>query len=187
MIERQKWSIFGLSLCLSLCCHQVKALPGQSSSDVATWIASHSTLAPASSANGLFVKKSNTAAQTFTFEANRGRGLIISSERLSFFDMINGVTNTRLEESLRTIYGADIYQDYQNAQVVYSYPTAETLDLARRQNLPLLAAQQGQLRLGERFAYWIETTQTDTGIAYNGFLEVLLKDDLSSLQRSITR
>ena len=117
----------------------------------------------------------------------RNRGAIISSERFTFFDMVNGVTMERLEETLRAIYGIEIYQDYQNAQITYNYPSDETLELARRQGLPLLAAQQGQLRLGERFAYWIEITQTDTGIAYNGHVEVLLKADLPSLQASIAQ
>ncbi len=191
----QKWSILAISLCLSNYCQGANALPGEAPRDVASWIASHPTLSPASSANGLFVQKTNTAAQRFTFQAfpqssfrdhpRRNRGSLITSERFAFFDMINGVTIERLEETLRTIYGSNIDQDYQNAQVTYTYPTPETLELARRQGLPLLASQQGELRLGENFAYWIEVTNTDTGIAYNGHLQILLKEDLFTLQSRI--
>jgi hypothetical protein len=82
---------------------------------------------------------------------------------------------------LRVIYGLEIYQDFERARIVYDYPVPETIDLARRVNLPL-AAQRGELRLGERFAYWMEVTQTDTGKAFNGQLTVFLKDDLDKLE-----
>jgi hypothetical protein len=183
----QKWLIFALSFGFSLQVNRVNALPGDAPEDVATWIASHPTLAPATSRNGLFVRKNNTAAQRFTFQAisqspNPNQKAIITTERLAFFDMVNGVTTDRLEETLRAIYGSGIYQDFVNARITYNYPTPETLDLARRRGLPLLAAQNGQLRLGERFAYWIEITNTDTGIAYNGHVEILLKDALPTLE-----
>jgi hypothetical protein len=96
--------------------------------------------------------------------------------------MINGVTPNRLKESLRIIYGLGIYQDYTRAKLVYVYPTAATIDLARRENRPLLAAQQGELLLGERYAYWMEVTQTDKGKAFNGELTVFLKEDLANLE-----
>lgn len=195
MSNLKKWSILAISVFLSSYCQRANALPGQAPRDVASWIAAHPTLSPASHANGLFVQKVNTAAQRFTFQAlpqssfrdniRRNRGSIITSERFAFFDMVNGVTMERLEETLRTIYGSNIYQDYHNADVIYTYPSPETLELARRQGLPLLAAQQGELRLGENFAYWIEVTNTDTGIAYNGHLEILLKEDLPTLQSTI--
>lgn len=196
MGNRQQCSILILGLCLSLIGIKVNALPGEDPADVTAWIAAHPTLGPATTANGLFVKKSNTAAQRFTFQAfpqssfrdrlGRNQANIIISERFAFFDMINGVTPERLAETVRTIYGLDLYQDYMNANVVYRYPSAETLDLARRQNLPLLAAQEGELRLGERFAYWMEVTHTDTGIAYNGHVEIMLKEELPSLQARLS-
>jgi hypothetical protein len=196
MGNRQKWSILTLGLFLSLIGIKVNALPGEDPADVAAWISAHPTLSPATTGNGLFVKKSNTAAQRFTFQAfprssmrdrlGRNQTNMITSERFAFFDMINGVTPERLAETVRTIYGLDIYQDYTNANVIYRYPSAETLDLARRQNLPLLAAQEGELRLGERFAYWMEVTRTDTGIAYNGHVEIMLKEELPPLQARLS-
>jgi hypothetical protein len=169
------------------------ALPGQSTETVTSWINANPTLRPGIG-DGLLVTKSETAAQRFTFQAtvlppgrvsfpiDRGR---IRSERITFYDKINGVTLNRLKESLRVIYGPTIYQDFEQARVVYDYPVPETVDLARRQNLPLLAQQQGKLLLGERYAYWLEVTQTESGKAYNGQLTLFLKEDLDKLETEL--
>lgn len=169
------------------------ALPGERTETVAAWIRAHPTLQPANR-DGLSVRKSNTAAQRFTFQAtvlppgrvtspvDRGT---IRSERLSFYDRVNGVTSERLQESLRTIYGLELYQDYEQARIMYAYPTPESLDLARRQNRPLLAAQQGELRLGERYAYWREVTQAEAGKAFSGQLTIFLIEDLDKLEAEL--
>lgn len=169
------------------------ALPGQSTETVTAWINANPTLRPGIG-DGLLVTKSETAAQRFTFQAtvlspgrvsvpiDRGR---IRSERMSFYDKINGVTLDRLKESLRVIYGPAIYQDFDQAKVVYDYPLPETVDVARRQNLPLLAEQQGKLLVGERYAYWMEVTQTESGKAFNGQLTVFLKEDLDKLETEL--
>src|SRR5207237_71406 len=111
------------------------ALPGQSTETVTAWINANPTLRPGIG-DGLLVTKSETAAQRFTFQAtvlspgrvtvpiDRGR---IRSERMSFYDKINGVTLDRLKESLRVIYGPAIYQDFDQAKVVYDYPVPETV------------------------------------------------------------
>ncbi|HBB34406.1 MAG TPA: hypothetical protein DDZ80_10875 [Cyanobacteria bacterium UBA8803] len=187
------WSVLSLGILLVLGGNKADALPGQTVETVAAWINAHPTLRPGIG-DGLLVTKSNTAAQRFTFQATvlppgqigfpKDRN-IIRSERISFYDMINGVTQERLAESVRTIYGPAIYQDYQRASSVYAYPTPETVDLARRQNRPMLAAQQGELLLGERFAYWQEVTQTDTGKAYNGQLIIFLREDLDKLETEL--
>jgi hypothetical protein len=169
------------------------ALPGESTQTVTAWINAHPTLRPGIG-DGLLVTKSDTAAQRFTFQATisppgrvsfpRDR-TTIRTERISFYDQINGVTPDRLVESLRVIYGPGIYQDYDRARLVYAYPTPETIDLSRRQNLPLLAAQQGELRVGERYAYWMEVTETDSGKAFNGQLTIFLKEDLNKLETEL--
>lgn len=170
-----------------------KALPGESTETVAAWINAHPTLRPGIG-DGLRVTKSDTPAMRFSFQASilpPGRiaspsdRSTIRSERLSFYDSINGVTPERLKESVRVIYGPPIYQDYEQARIIYAYPTPETIDLSRRQNRPLLAAQQGELRLGERFAYWMEITQTDDGKAFNGQLTVFLTEDLDKLETEL--
>ncbi|GAB4207520.1 MAG: hypothetical protein Fur006_65480 [Coleofasciculaceae cyanobacterium] len=169
------------------------ALPGQSTDAVAAWIKANPTLRPGIG-DGLRVTKSSSPAQRFTFQASvlppgrvippKDRGTI-RSERMTFFDAINGMTLARLRESLRVIYGATVYEDYDRAQLVYDYPVPETLDLARRQNRSLLELQQGELRLGERYAYWLEITKNNGDKAFNGQITVFLKEDLKKLETEL--
>lgn len=191
--KRSWWSVLSLGILLTLGGNRADALPGQSTDRVVAWINAHPTLRPGVG-DGLLVNKSNTPAQRFTFQATvlppgrvtapRDRGTI-RTERISFYDMINGVTPDRLKESLRVIYGPVIYQDYQRARLVYDYPAPETVDLARRHSRSLLAAQQGQLLLGERYAYWMEITRTDSDKAFNGQLTVFLREDLDKLETEL--
>jgi hypothetical protein len=186
-------SLLSLGILLVLGGNRAEALPGDTTDRVIAWINANPTLRPGIG-DGLRVQKSETAAQRFTFQATvlpPGRISIptdratIRSERFSFYDMINGVTPARLTESLRVIYDPSIYEDFQRARVVYSYPSPETVDIGQRQNRPLVAAQQGELRLGERFAYWIEVTNTDKGKAFTGQLTIFLKEDLNKLETEL--
>lgn len=169
------------------------ALPGQTVEEVAAWIKGNSTLRPASGEK-LLVRKSDTAAQRFIFQASvlppgkvapaRNAG-VIRTESLSVFDMINGVTRERLEESLRAIYGMDVYQDYDRARIVYAYPSQPNLAESRNRVEPLLAAIRGELRQGERYAYWLEIAQVRNGYAYTGQVTLLLKDDVEKLNQEL--
>ena len=168
----------------------VKALPGQTTDVVASWIQSHPTLRPASGER-LMVRKSSSPAQRFVFQASvlpPGRATpsadssIISNERIEIFDTINGVTRDRLEESLRSIYGSDIYQDYARARVIYEYPSSLAINQARTQSTPLRESLQGQLRQGIRFAYWVETAQPREGMAITGRIVVFLTEDLDKME-----
>ncbi|MEQ8957378.1 MAG: hypothetical protein RLP02_05545 [Coleofasciculus sp. C2-GNP5-27] len=183
-------SFLFIGMVLGLTANPAQALPGQTVETVAAWIAAHPTLEPGIG-DGLVVTKQNTAAQRFKFEASvlppgqiafPTNRRLIQSEQISFYDMINGVTPERLTESLRVIYGPAIYQDYQRANLVYAYPTPATIDLARRQNRPMLIARQGELLLGDRFAYWLEVTRTENGKPINGRITVFLPEDLDKLE-----
>lgn len=183
-------SFLFIGMILGLIANPAQALPGQTVETVAAWIAAHPTLEPGIG-DGLVVTKQNTAAQRFKFEASvlppghiafPTNRRLIQSEQISFYDMINGVTPERLTESLRVIYGPAIYQDYQRANLVYAYPTPETIDLARRQNRPMLVARQGELLVGDRFAYWLEVTQTENGKPINGRITVFLPEDIDKLE-----
>lgn len=170
-----------------------QALPGQTSDEVAAWIKANPTLRP-SPGERFLVTKSSTAAQRFTFEAtllppgrikaapNAG---IIRSERLSLFDVLNGITLNRLQESLRAIYGLDVSQDFDRARVLYAYPSEAIIQQAITANKPLLASLQGELRQGDRYAYWLEIAQTPEGYAYAGRLTVFLKNDISKLEAEL--
>lgn len=191
-----------LGLLIALTGGRANALPGQTTQEVAAWIQANPNLQP-TSGETLLVRKSDTAAQRFTFEASAlapgrativplGNSSVIRAERLELFDLINGITVNRLEESLRVIYGLDIYQDYQRARVVYAYPNPETVNLARSQNEPLLEALQGELRLGDRYAYWIEIAQprqpdpiTGKVTPIIGRIVVFLKEDLDKLESEL--
>jgi len=186
-------SILGFSLLLSLGASPARALPGETTKDVAAWMQANSTLRP-SRGEKFLVTKSATAAQRFTFEASllspgkiklSPRSGIIRSERLTLFDMQNGVTQERLKESLRAIYGSDIYQDFDRAQVLYTYPSEITIQQAVAQKNPLLASLQGELRRGSRYAYWLEVAQTAEGLAYSGRFTVFLRDDLDKLEAEL--
>lgn len=166
------------------------ALPGQSTEEVGTWIKAHPTLQPRSG-ELLFVQKTDTAAQRFTFQASvlppgrvefsKDRGTI-RSERISMYDAINGMTFARLQESLRVIYGLEIYQDYDRAQVVYQYPNQRVINSARLAKTPIREALKGELRVGDRYVYWVEIAQPKTGKAFTGQMTVLLKTDLDKLE-----
>jgi hypothetical protein len=169
------------------------ALPGQSTEEVGTWIKAHPTLRPRSGEQ-LFVQKTDTAAQRFTFQASvlppgrvefsKDRGKI-RSERISMYDAINGMTFTRLQESLRVIYGLEIYQDYDRAQVVYQYPNEKVVNSARFAKTPIREALKGELRVGDRYVYWVEIAQPKTGKAFTGQMTVLLKTDLGKLEKEL--
>lgn len=169
------------------------ALPGQTADEAASWIQANPTLRP-TRGERLLVRKTETPAQRFTFQAlpvQVGRaatgfgGRIIRTEELTLFDMIKGVNFVRLEESLRSIYGPNIYQDYAQATKVYTYPTPAVLGQAANRDTPLLAATQGEVRQGDRYAYWLEVTRRPDGFAYSGRLTVFLREDLPKLEAEL--
>ncbi|HTL89697.1 MAG TPA: hypothetical protein VL134_09865 [Leptolyngbya sp.] len=179
---------------LMLMATPAQAIPGQTTDEAAVWMQSNSTIRP--SANEKFlVRRVNTAAQQLTFNASvlpPGRlirlapgGRIIRSETLSLFDMRNGVTLNRLGEAVRSIYGVDMAQDFERATIVKTYPTEAKIQAAVTEQNAQIAAQQGELRQGERFAYWLEVAQTENGRAYSGQLTVFLLDDLDKLRSEL--
>lgn len=165
------------------------ALPGESTEQVLSWMQAHPTLRPEGGETTI-VRKSNTPAMRFTFQAsvlppgritvpsNRGE---IRSEHFTVYDQINGVPPVLLEEYLRDIYGLDIYQDYQLAETIFAYPNPETIELSRRLGQPGLADQYGELRTGRRFAYWLEVAYTPEGNPISGRMTIFLKEDVEKL------
>jgi len=175
---------------LAIAATPAQALPGQTADEAAAWIQGNSTLRP-NRGERLLVKKSETPAKRFQFQAlpmQVGKaaigfgGGIIRTEELTLFDMVNGITRTRLEESLRSIYGPAIYQDYATARPVYTYPTADKIGRSVNRAEPLLAALAGELRQGDRYAYWLEVARRPDGFAYSGKLTVFVLEDLPKLQ-----
>lgn len=186
-------SVLSLGIVIALATGRANALPGQTTEEVAAWIKGNPTLSPYSGQT-LLVYKSDTPAQRFTFEASvlaagraaaLGDPTIVRAERIDLFDMVNGVTQNRLKESLRSVYGMDIYQDFQQAQVIYSYPNQAQVREARNLSFPLEEALKGELRLGSRYAYWVEIPQPKEGNPIMGKITVLLKSDLDKLEAEL--
>ncbi|MEH2416042.1 hypothetical protein [Nostoc sp.] len=190
--------ILPFSLATGLCVgtlfdSQANALPGQSTEEVSAWIKAHPTLRPRSGEQ-LFVQKTDTAAQRFSFQASvlppgriefskdRSR---IRTERIAMYDAINGMTFARLQESLRVIYGLEIYQDYDRAQVVYQYPNQSVINSARFAKTPIREALKGELRVGDRYVYWVEIAEPKAAKAFTGQMTILLKTDLDKLEREL--
>lgn len=172
------------------------ALPGQTSDQVAAWVKTNPALSPAIGER-LLVRKSNTPSRRFQFQASvllpgvaeiRGNAYVIRSEQIHLFDIITSVTRSRLEESLRSIYGPEIMRDYATAQKVYAYPTADMLKRSRSLNAsPILWALQGELRQGKKFAYWVELLQNGKGGANSGQITVLELESLPKLQQELSK
>ncbi len=166
------------------------ALPGQPEPVVADWIRTHGVLAPAPHER-LLVRKSDTAAHRFEFEASAtlpgfaafpgDKANVIRSERLSFFDLANPVTLDRLQETLRSLYGPEIMMDFAGAPAVYRYPPAavppdSTLGLLR-----------GEIRRGGSFAYWWEQVARTPGQPHSGRLVIFENAHIDKVQAEIAR
>jgi hypothetical protein len=170
-----------------------QALPGQSSDEVLQWMKSNQGLIPAPGER-LTIRRSNGPAQRLIFEASPlAPGRIvpgqsngkIRTETLSLFDILYGVTEDRLEESLRSIYGSAVHRDFKKAKVVYAYPSEEAVRQAVKSNQPIAAALTGELRQGQNFAYWIEIARNKEGLNYSGKVMVFLPEDLPKLEAEI--
>jgi hypothetical protein len=164
------------------------AIPGQTVTLAETWILNNPTLRP-SPRERLAINRLVAPGQRFTFQAsvfpvsgvspdeNRRQ---IRTERFSIADHANPITADRLDESLRAIYGQEIFNDYRQATVMLRYPVRGARP-APGQNIVL----QGEVREGDRFAYWQEIAYDRAGTAYLGRMALFLKDDLPALQAQL--
>lgn len=177
------WLALGLSSFVCLAGGPAAALPGQSVPAAEEWIQGNPTLRPTAEER-LVVNRVDTPAQRFSFQASvfpvsglaaTGTSSLIRTETFSLFDLVNAIDQARLEESLRAIYGAEIYTDYRRAQTRHSYPEEASL----LPEAPLLL--QGEVRQGERYAYWLELASDQNGSVYSGRMIVFLPEDLPGL------
>ncbi len=166
------------------------AIPGQPLRLAETWIRANPTLNPGPSEKFL-IQRRITPAHRFTFSASvfpvagvsrETSQSQIRTERFIIVDFINSVTPERLEESLRAIYGVDIFTDYRQAELLLAYPEPAAMS-ATDTELVL----QGELREGEQFAYWQELAYDGTGHAPSGRMVVFLKEDAPSLREQLVR
>ncbi|MBF2064246.1 MAG: hypothetical protein IGS39_07470 [Calothrix sp. C42_A2020_038] len=193
MLKKQLIRLWLLPIALLTFTNHANALPGQTTEEVGAWIKGHPTLKPRIGER-FYIQKSDTAAQRFTFQASvlpPGRiGFLrdrskIRTEKIAMYDAINGMSFERLQESLRIIYGLDIYQDFKRAQVIYDYPNQSAINSARLARTPIREALRGELRMGDRYAYWMEIAKPKNGKAFTGQMTVLLKTDLDKLEAEL--
>ncbi len=189
MRKRTGLSLFTLSLGMSwwLSGSPSYGLPGQSVDEAKTWMQGHPTLR-AESREGLRIHRADIPSRRFTFQASvfpiggfkrtsnnavwpnqRPSFNIVRREEFILVDYDEQVTAQRLEESLRVIYGADVYADYRRAELLDNYSL-------------LTASTQGEIRLGSLYAYWIETILDDNGNSTIGKLNVILLEDVDRLR-----
>lgn len=173
------------------------ALPGQKPDQVIDWIRTNPALRP-ESGERLLVRKSDTPSRRFQFQASvvlpgiaaikASDANLIRSEQIRFFDIINGVTRSRLEESLRSIYGPEIMRDYSTAKRVYAYPTAAMVQRSQGKNASqILWALQGELRQGKKYGYWVELLQNGKGSANSGQITVFELESLPKLEQELIK
>ena len=181
---------FGFSFGLA---QTAQALPGQGSDEVLLWMKANPGIRP-SPTEKLTVQRNNGPSQRMSFEASvlsPGRvipsrtGGRIRSETLTLFDMLYGVSEARLEATVRSIYGLEVHRDFQTAKVIYAYPTIKAEATALRANQPIAAALKGELRQGKRCAYWTEIVRNRDGLNYGGKVVVFLDEDLSKIEAEI--
>lgn len=165
------------------------ALPGQTVNLTESWIRNNPTLKPGPNER-LTINRLVAPGQRFTFQASvfpvsgvapNQNPRQIRSERFSLSDHANPITVERLDESLRAIYGQEIFNDYRQGTVLLRYPPRGARP-APGQNIVL----RGEVRAGDRFAYWQEIAYDRAGTAYLGRMAVFLKDDLSALEAQLT-
>ncbi len=170
-----------------------QALPGQRTDEVLLWMKANSGIRP-SPTEKFTVRRTNGPSQRMTFEASLlSPGRVTSSrtdgrirsETLTLFDRLYGVNEARLEATVRSIYGLEVHRDFQTAKVIYTYPTIKEEATAIRTNQPIAAALKGELRQGNRFAYWTEIVRNRDGLNYGGKVAVFLVEDLSKVEGEI--
>jgi len=173
------------------------ALPGQTPDQVIDWIRTNPALRP-EAGERLLVRKSDTPSRRFQFQASvvlpgvaaikSSDANLIRSEQIRFVDIVNGVTRSRLEESLRSIYGPEIMRDYATAKRVYAYPTAAMVQRSQSKNASaILWALQGEVRQGKKYGYWVELLQNDRGSANSGQITVFELENLPKLVQQLRK
>ena len=165
-------------------------IPGQTVTLTESWIRNNPTLNPAPNER-LTINRIVVPGQRFTFQASvfpisgvspGGNRREIRTEQFSLVDYANPITPYRLDESLRAIYGQDIFNDYREGAVRLSYP-ARGARPAPTDNPNLVL--RGEVRQGEQFAYWQEIAYDRTGTAYLGRMAIFLKADLPALEAQL--
>ncbi|MEL6602965.1 MAG: hypothetical protein AAFP20_07030 [Cyanobacteria bacterium J06614_10] len=171
------------------------ALPGQTVEEAEAWMQAHPALR-ARPSERLSIRRNDTPSQRYTFHASlfgpgggsgeslllrrhSGETILVRSEKFTLVDIVRGVSLPRLEDSLRSLYGAEIYADYRRAQSVIVYSPGRPEDRGTSQAL------RSHLLEGERFAYLIELLPNADGNIQTGAVTVMLREDVPAIQEGL--
>lgn len=145
----------------------------------------------------LSVRRNDTPARRYTFHGSvfgpsgsgSGQGLllrersgeliIVRSEKFTLVDIISGVSVPRLEDALRTIYGAEVYADYRRSQSVLVYSPSRLEDRGTSR------AARSQLYEGDLYAYLVEVLPNSDGTVHTGSVSVMVKEDISEFKTAL--
>jgi hypothetical protein len=172
------------------------ALPGQSIDEAEAWIQAHPTLR-AEPNERLSLRRNDTPSRRYSFNAsiygpgsaggesllsrrNSGQPIMVRSEKFTLVDLISGVSIERLEDALRTLYGAEVYADYRRSQSVLVYSPGRAEDRGTQR------ASRAQISEGELYAYIVEVIPDPDGTIHTGTVSVMLKEDLPALQAALS-
>ncbi|MGB7088129.1 MAG: hypothetical protein WBD47_21410 [Phormidesmis sp.] len=173
------------------------ALPGQSVQEAEAWMQAHPTLR-ATPQERLSIRRNDTPARRYTFHGSiwgpgsgTGQSLLlreevdgptmIRSEKFTLVDITRGVSVARLEDALRTLYGAEVYADYRRSHSLLVYSPGRSGDSDPTSH----RASRSQLTEGELFAYLIEVIPNPDGTIHTGAVTVMLKEDVPALMAAI--
>jgi hypothetical protein len=174
----------------------VSALPGQSVDEAEAWMQAHPTLR-AEPNERLSLRRNDTPSRRYTFHASiygpgseAGSSLLerrtseqpvmVRSEKFTLVDLINGVSIDRLEDALRTLYGAEVYADYRRSHSVLVYSPGRAADRGTQR------ASRAQVSEGELYAYIVEVIPNPDGTIHTGTVSVMLKEDLPALKTALS-
>ncbi|MGC1305879.1 MAG: hypothetical protein WA885_01530 [Phormidesmis sp.] len=171
------------------------ALPGQTVEEAEAWMQAHPTLR-ATSRERLSLRRNDTPVRRYTFHGstigpgggsgvsmllrrNSAEPVMVRSEKFTLVDLTSGVSVTRLEDALRTLYGAEVYADYRRSQSVLVYSPGRIEDRDTRR------ASRAQLFEGNLYAYLIEVFPDPDGSISTGAVTVMLKADVPALTTAL--
>jgi len=171
------------------------ALPGQTVNEAQAWMQAHPSLRALPSER-TSIRRSNTPSSRYTFHASAfgpsggsgqsllvrrrsGGAVTIRSEKFTLVDIVRGVSIPQLEDSLRNIYGAEVYADYRRARAVLVYSPGRAEDRSTER------AHRAQLMEGELYAYLIEVIPNTNGVVETGAVTVMLREDIPAIQEGL--
>lgn len=183
------------ALALAGFAEKAAALPGQSIQEAEAWMQAHPTLR-ADPRERLSIRRNDTPARRYTFHGSiygpgggtgesllvrerSGELVMVRSEKFTLVDLTNGVTIERLEDSLRNLYGAEVFADYRRAESVLVYSPSRVEDRGTER------AIRAQVLEGDLYAYVIEIIPNLDGSVHTGSVSVMLKEDVPALRTAL--